>query len=71
MVTFAIVDELAKLHHSRLSIQGQRASSMSVTPNCTVTLALNDTLPTGNGQLRRAPIGSTPLVSWEFDVEIN
>ena len=28
-------------------------------------------LPTGNGRLRWAPTGAKPIVSWDFDVEID
>jgi hypothetical protein len=37
----------------------------------TVTLTVTTVLPTGNGQLRWAPAGARPVVSWDFDVEID
>ena len=36
-----------------------------------VTLSVSDVLPTGEGQLRWAPEGPEPIVSWDFDVEID
>jgi hypothetical protein len=32
---------------------------------------VSDALPTGNGRLRWAPVGVKPVVSWDFDVEID
>jgi hypothetical protein len=36
-----------------------------------VTLTLSAALPTGNGQLRWAPLGGRAVASWDFDVEID
>jgi hypothetical protein len=36
-----------------------------------VSLTVSDVLPTGNCRLRWAPEGTTPIVSWDFDVEID
>ena len=43
----------------------------AVAPGRTVTLTVSDVLPTGNGRLRWAPQGAAPIVSWDFDVEID
>ena len=37
----------------------------------TVTLTVKAVLPTGSGTLRWAPAGGQPVVSWDFDVEID
>jgi hypothetical protein len=36
-----------------------------------VSLNVRDVLPTGGGRLRWAPDDPRPLVSWDFDVEID
>jgi hypothetical protein len=64
---FTIVDERGVLHHPRVETQGAPAS-VGVQP---VTVTISDVLPTGNGQLRWAPDGTHPVVSWDFDVEID
>jgi hypothetical protein len=64
---FTIVDEQGALHHPQVEVPGSQAS---VGPQA-VTVKITDVLPTGNGQLRWAPDGAHPLVSWDFDVEID
>jgi hypothetical protein len=36
-----------------------------------VTLSMKAVLPVGTGRLVWAPSGGEPVVSWDFDVEIN
>jgi hypothetical protein len=36
-----------------------------------VLLAVSAVLPVGNGRLSWTPAGRRPLVSWDFDVEID
>jgi len=59
---FTILDELGHLHHPRVTAEASGR---------TVVLTLKDVLPTGNGRLRWAPDGAAPIVSWDFDVEID
>ncbi len=64
---FTIVDEVGKIHHPRVPpcAAGARRAGPA-----TVTFLVQAVLPTGNGRLRWAPEG-TPIVSWDFDVEID
>jgi hypothetical protein len=68
---FTILDELGHLHHPRLIAKGGGPSPALVSQGHTVTLIASDVLPTGNGRLRWTPQGSKPVVSWDFDVEID
>ncbi|HVP75000.1 MAG TPA: hypothetical protein VMS63_03180 [Gaiellaceae bacterium] len=68
---FTIIDELGHLHHPRVSLRGGGSPPLRLTPGRTVSLTVRDVLPTGNGRLRWAPEGATPIVSWDFDVEID
>ncbi len=68
---FTIVDEFGHLHHPRVMAQGGRPLPSRVTPGQTVTITIRDRLPTGSGQLRWTPDGGKPIVSWDFDVEID
>jgi hypothetical protein len=68
---FTTVDELGHLHHLRVTTQDGQPPSADIAPGRTVTLTLRGTLPTGSGQLRWAPEGAKPIVSWDFDVEID
>ncbi len=68
---FTILDELGHLHHPRVAAQDGGLPPAEVAPGRTVTLTVKDVLPTGNGQLRWAPQGAKPIVSWDFDVEID
>ncbi len=68
---FSIVDELGRLHHPRVTTQGGGPLPATITPGQTVLVTVRDRLPTGNGQLRWAPGTVKPIVSWDFDVEID
>lgn len=67
---FTILDQQGGIHHPNLSIDGAVAPS-TVLPGQAVTLQIDEVLPTGNGQLRWAPGGAGPIVSWDFAVEID
>ena len=69
--SFTIVDEHDTVHRPGFVIDGSKATSTVIGPNHSVTVTLRDVLPTGNGQLRWAPDGGAPIVSWDFDVEID
>lgn len=67
---FTIRDELGHLHHPHVTAQGggpPPADASGTTVNLTITAVL----PTGSGELQWAPRGGTPVVSWDFDVEID
>jgi hypothetical protein len=66
-----ITDEYGHLHHPRVTATGGGAPPPRVAAGRTVSLTVNDVLPTGNGRLRWAPQQATPIVSWDFDVEID
>ena len=68
---FTILDELGQLHHPRVTAAGGGAPPARVARGQTVRLTVSAVLPTGNGRLRWAPAGATPIVSWDFDVEID
>jgi hypothetical protein len=68
---FTILDELGHLHHPRVTTTGGGAPPRSVLPGQTVSLTVSGVLPTGNGRLSWTPAGAKPLVSWDFDVEID
>jgi len=68
---FSILDELGHLHHPRVTVQGGGPRPADVAPGQTVTLIVRDVLPTGSGTLRWAPGTAKPVVSWDFDVEID
>lgn len=68
---FTIRDELGQLHHPRVTAQDGGPAPARATPGKAVTLTIKAVLPTGNGQLRWAPQGGSPVVSWDFDVEID
>jgi len=68
---FTILDELGQLHHPRVTAVGGGAPPALVARGRTVRLTVTAVLPTGNGRLQWAPAGRTPIVSWDFDVEID
>lgn len=68
---FTIIDELSHLHRPRVTADGGGAPPRFVTAGRTLTLAVYGVLPTGGGALRWAPQGAKPIVSWDFDVEID
>jgi hypothetical protein len=68
---FTVLDELGQLHYLRITAQGGGKAPAQVTPGKTVTLIMSDVLPTGTGTLRWSPVSGSPVVSWDFDVEID
>jgi hypothetical protein len=68
---FTSIDERGHLHRLRVTAQNGGRLPADIAPGQTVTLTIKGRLPTGNGQLRWAPEGAKPIVSWDFDVEID
>jgi hypothetical protein len=68
---FTILDELGHLHHPQVTPQGGGPLPARVAPGQTVTIIVRGVLPTGSGTLRWAPATAKPVVSWDFDVEID
>ena len=68
---FTIRDELGKLHHPRVTAQGGGPVPATAAAGAPLTLTIKAVLPTGNGQLQWTPQGVRPVVSWDFDVEID
>jgi hypothetical protein len=66
-----IIDELGHLHHPRVTLAGGAALPSRIPPGTPITLTVKAVLPTGNGRLRWAPSGASPIVSWDFEVEID
>ncbi len=69
--SFTFLDELGHLHQPKVTAKGGGALPARVLPGRTVSLIVSGVLPTGGGRLRWAPTGTKPVVSWDFDVEID
>lgn len=67
---FTVLDEVGRVHYLRITGYGGGKAPSLVAPGQTVTLTMRAVLPTGSGTLRWAP-SATPVVSWDFDVEID
>jgi hypothetical protein len=68
---FTILDELGHLHHPQVAAHDGGPVPADATAGKPLTLTITAVLPTGSGQLRWAPQGGRPVVSWDFDVEID
>jgi len=68
---FTIVDEVGALHHPAVALQGGGRLPARAAQGKTVTITVRAVLPTGAGTLRWAPGTAKPIVSWDFDVEID
>ena len=68
---FSFLSEHGQVHHGRVTLHEGGRPPSRVTAGHPVTLSLSAVLPTGNGQLRWAPLGGRPVASWDFDVEID
>jgi hypothetical protein len=68
---FTILDELGGLHHPRVTARGGGPVPAVVAAGQTATLIVSAVLPTGSGTLHWAPETAKPIVSWDFDVEID
>jgi hypothetical protein len=68
--TFTILDEQGQLHHPRVIARGGGKAPATVGQQ-TVTIVIKAVLPTGSGELRWSPGPGKPVVSWDFDIEID
>jgi hypothetical protein len=68
---FTITDEEGHLHHPEVTALHRGGLPGSLTAGRPVSLRLYAVLPTGSGSLSWAPAAGRPLVSWDFDVEID
>lgn len=68
---FTIRDEQGRVHHPRVAGRDGRPAPATASAGHAVTVTLKTVLPTGAGELQWAPQGGTPVVSWDFDVEID
>jgi len=68
---FTITDEEGHLHHPKVAALHGGAAPTRITPGKPVSLKIYDVLPTGSGSLSWAPASARPIVSWDFDVEID
>jgi hypothetical protein len=68
---FTLIDELGHVRHPRVTAIGGGALPRQVLPGRPMSLKVYDVLPTGDGGLIWAPGGTRPIVSWDFDVEID
>jgi hypothetical protein len=68
---FTFIDELGHVRHPRVTAIGGGALPRLLVPGRPVSLRVYDVLPTGDGGLTWAPGGGRPIVSWDFDVEID
>jgi hypothetical protein len=68
---FSFLSEHGQVHRARVTLREGGRPPSHVTAGHPVTLSLSAVLPTGNGQLRWAPLGGRPVASWDFEVEID
>jgi hypothetical protein len=68
---FTFIDELGHVRHPRVTALGGGALPRQVSPGRPLSLKVYDVLPTGDGRLTWAPDRGRPIVSWDFDVEID
>jgi len=68
---FTIRDEQGRVHHLQVAGLDGRPAPAVASAGKTVTVTLKTVLPTGSGELQWAPQGAAPVVSWDFDVEID
>ncbi len=68
---FSFLAEHGERNGARVTLRGGGRLPRRIVAGRPVTLTLSSVLPVGNGQLRWAPMGGKPVVSWDFDVEID
>jgi hypothetical protein len=68
---FSFLSEGGQVHRARMTLRGGGRPPSRVVAGHPVTVSLGAVLPTGNGQLRWAPLGARPVAFWDFEVEID
>jgi hypothetical protein len=68
---FTITDEQGHTHRPTVAPQGGGNLAHEAPHGRVYTITLSGVLPTGNGTLHWTPLGGKPVVSWDFDVEID
>jgi hypothetical protein len=68
---FAFLGEHGDRNGAKVTLRNGGRLPRRIVAGRPVTLTLRAVLPTGNGQLRWTPMGRRPVVSWDFDVEID
>jgi hypothetical protein len=68
---FTLVDEYGHIRHPRVTSMDGGPPPTRIVPGRPLSLKIYDVLPTGDGGLEWAPYGRRPLVSWDFNVEID
>lgn len=68
---FTITDEQGRLHHPKVTAVHGGAPPSQIKPGKPVSLKIYAVLPTGSGSLSWTPESRRPIVSWDFDVEID
>jgi hypothetical protein len=69
--TFTILDEQGQLHHPKVIARGGGKAPATVGQGKTTNIVIKAVLPTGSGELRWSPGPGKPVVSWDFDIEID
>ena len=68
---FSFLGEHGERNGARVTLRGGGPLPRRIVAGRPVTVTLSSVLPVGNGQLRWAPLGGRPVVSWDFDVEVD
>jgi hypothetical protein len=68
---FTFLGEHGQRNGARVTVRGGGRLPRRIVAGRPVTLTLSSVLPIGSGQLQWVPSGGRPLVSWDFDVEID
>jgi hypothetical protein len=68
---FSFLSEDGQVRRARMTLRGGGRPPSRVVAGHPVTVSLTAVLPTGNGQLRWAPLGGRAVASWDFEVEID
>ncbi|MCW3020007.1 MAG: hypothetical protein JWN10_2315 [Solirubrobacterales bacterium] len=66
-----ITDEQGRLHHPKVTALHGGVPPRRITPGKPISLEVYAVLPTGSGSVSWAPESRRPIVSWDFDVEID
>jgi hypothetical protein len=68
---FTFIDEFGHVRHPRVTSMSGGPVPKQIPAGRPLSLKVYDVLPTGDGGLAWAPGGGRPIVSWDFDVEID